>query len=93
MIRAVAQPSVFAEDPVLGLLSTADAALDAVLGALASRFPKLDQSGLSLDPWHRHLRQAQILAGMTRALQALIGDYYGTLLDELEPDSDNDPDF
>jgi hypothetical protein len=93
MIRTIAEASLFAEDPVLGLLCTADAALDAVLGALASRFPKLDQSNFSLDPWHRHVRQAQILAGMTRALQALIGDYYGTLLDELQPDSDDDPDF
>jgi hypothetical protein len=92
MIRAIAKASVFAEDPVLGLLCTADAALDAVLGALASRFPQLDHSSFSFDPWHRHLRQAQILVGMTRALQALIGDYYGTLLDELEPDSD-DPVF
>lgn len=93
MIHAIAKASVFAEEPVLGLLCTADAALDAVLGALASRFPQLDQPNFSLDPWHRHLRQAQILAGMTRALQALIGDYYGTLLDELQPDADDDPVF
>jgi hypothetical protein len=87
MIRNCAD---FAKEPMLGLLCTADTALDAVVGSLQARHPQLEQGATYADSWHRDLRRAQILARAIRTSQALLTDYYGTLLDQARADDDID---
>jgi hypothetical protein len=94
MIRNVAHLPHFAQEPALGILCTADSALDAVVGALRARHPRLDHTAALADPWHRDLRAAQILASAAHTMQALLTDYYGTLLDQAcGDDTDDDIDF
>jgi hypothetical protein len=94
MIRNIAHLPHFAKEPALGILCTADSALDAVVGALRARHPQLDQTATLADSWHRDLRRAQILASAAHTMQALLTDYYGALLDQARCDgTDDDIDF
>jgi hypothetical protein len=88
MLLTIIERNRFQRAPVLGPLAITDAALEALIAALAQRHGTLRTDTLLIDSQAQQPRRAQMIVALSRSLQALLADYDDEVLAELLADYD-----